>query len=749
MNYQRAARQTTAANANIIAQMQDIGVSLAGGQNPLLVMIQQGSQLSYIASTMQGGWTAILGVVLRLAAAFAPLLVVMGALYLAMDRIKGQADAGMKDYIASLGLTEKEVEKLKDTHVTFGDVIKATWQEVGADIAAATGISGAEVSAIWKKTVDIILATFKALVVIIYSLIKTLVVTIGKLVANIGIIFYNAGIAAKNLFLIGINALVKGVAAGMNAIGGFINQLSEKAGLGSVVGQFNAIEVATGGVRDGMKSLIDVENPLTLLGRTAVETDKYLTGLGTRITNTARRLREANLAEQARKIKRDRPDGPQGPKPKEDNSAQKRIDEMNKINLGLDNEIARMSLLKDARAIQQRMDSIEEGLTQKKITLNDAERASILAKVTAIEMYKYQQAEMDRIYEEATGPLRTYNATLAANNDLLARGAITAQQASQNQVKANRTYAESQDPLFAMKETMLANEHAAKLYGAAVEQNNYYEQLRQQYLARGIVLGQNSTAAINAEVAAMMARNAALIQQTYVQQQMAAVLNPFLEQQKMLDSKAAMYAELERLRQSDLGNERMYQQAKWALDAKFNAQRLQGASDMFGSLAQLSSSGNKKLAAIGKAAAVAQATIQGIQAVQNALATPAPWPLPAVYASVAAAMAGANVAKILSTPAGSYKDGGQFMVKGKDGVDANNINMNVTKGERVTVETAAQQRANDNASAGGQAPAVNVKAVTVFDPRNMLDVMDTSEGERVIMQIVERRSGEISRMLGG
>jgi hypothetical protein len=67
----------------------------------------------------------------------------------------------------------------------------------------------------------------------------------------------------------------------------------------------------------------------------------------------------------------------------------------------------------------------------------------------------------------------------------------------------------------------------------------------------------------------------------------------------------------------------------------------------------------------------------------------------------------------------------------------------------VTVETPAQQRANDNASAGGQPPTVNVKAVTVFDPRNMLDVMDTAEGEQVVLQIVERRAGEISRMLGG
>src|SRR3546814_5841505 len=62
-----------------------------------------------------------------------------------------------------------------------------------------------------------------------------------------------------------------------------------------------------------------------------------------------------------------------------------------------------MKMLKDAREVQQRMDTIEQELARKKITLNDAERASILAKVQAIQNYKYVQQEADRIMEEITG----------------------------------------------------------------------------------------------------------------------------------------------------------------------------------------------------------------------------------------------------------------------------------------------------------------------------------------------------------
>ncbi|MBP6954451.1 MAG: phage tail length tape measure family protein [Pseudomonas sp.] len=76
-----------------------------------------------------------------------------------------------------------------------------------------------------------------------------------------------------------------------------------------------------------------------------------------------------------------------------------------------------------------------------------------------------------------------------------------------------------------------------------------------------------------------------------------------------------------------------------------NQALLVGASDFFGSMASLSQSGNKKLAAIGKAAAIIQATMDGYLAVQKALAA---FPPPFNFAAAAAVgvATAANVANI-------------------------------------------------------------------------------------------------------
>lgn len=105
------------------------------------------------------------------------------------------------------------------------------------------------------------------------------------------------------------------------------------------------------------------------------------------------------------------------------------------------------------------------------------------------------------------------------------------------------------------------------------------------------------------------------------------------------------YIFVDMLRQKDLVSEQTSQmmKARAALDA--DQMRIENARGFFGNLASLSQSGNKKIAAIGKAAATAQATIDGYVAVQKALtAAPPPWNY-ALAAAVGVAAA-ANVAKI-------------------------------------------------------------------------------------------------------
>lgn len=95
-------------------------------------------------------------------------------------------------------------------------------------------------------------------------------------------------------------------------------------------------------------------------------------------------------------------------------------------------------------------------------------------------------------------------------------------------------------------------------------------------------------------------------------------------------------------------------EAQTRIEEAKNQALLSGAADFFGNLSALSQSENKKLAAIGKAAAIAQATIQGFVAVQNALAVQ-PYPLGLALAVSAGVATAANIAGIMGV---GYKVGG-------------------------------------------------------------------------------------------
>ncbi|MGH6978201.1 MAG: hypothetical protein ACRED4_02745, partial [Brevundimonas sp.] len=97
-------------------------------------------------------------------------------------------------------------------------------------------------------------------------------------------------------------------------------------------------------------------------------------------------------------------------------------------------------------------------------------------------------------------------------------------------------------------------------------------------------------------------------------------------------------------------------EARAAIDEEYWNRRLTGEGSMLDSLAQLSRSGNAKLAAIGKAAALAQATISGFLAIQNAWASAIfPANLPAVAITTAATAA--NIAGIAGMATGGHVRG--------------------------------------------------------------------------------------------
>lgn len=116
------------------------------------------------------------------------------------------------------------------------------------------------------------------------------------------------------------------------------------------------------------------------------------------------------------------------------------------------------------------------------------------------------------------------------------------------------------------------------------------------------------------------------------------------------------YDWVDTLRNKDVISEQTAQQAKGLAEAQYSELRLQSTDQMFKDLSSLSDSKSKDLSRIGKAAAIADATIQGYLAVQRAIAAPPGWPYNAGGVIAAGILTGATIAKI--TSAGSFEVGG-------------------------------------------------------------------------------------------
>ncbi len=116
MGMSRATGIARGRSQQLFFQLNDIGVSLAGGMNPLLVMAQQGTQISQIYGFGNGGvggaFRDLQGMIGGLARRFWPVAAAIGAVSVLVG-----------------GLT-REINKTTDSTVTFGDTARAIWQTV-------------------------------------------------------------------------------------------------------------------------------------------------------------------------------------------------------------------------------------------------------------------------------------------------------------------------------------------------------------------------------------------------------------------------------------------------------------------------------------------------------------------------------------------------------------------------------------------------------------------------------------------
>jgi hypothetical protein len=719
----------------------------------LFTLMREGGRGDF---TRMAGSATILATALGLMnSVMIPAAIILGTLAAAMKlfqvSIQSEADPQLKAYANTLGLTHKEMRKLGDETVsakgkleefnsiklTFGDVFHGLTKTINDTFNLSPTLNKLK-NDVYNAMVTLAKNTAREMAEV-YGVFYAVYNNVGKVWKNLPSLLGSAVVAAANEVIKALEDMVNDGIGALNKLIHGANTILDKVGMH--VGDIGTVAIprikdawagATKSIRDSIAS-----DYTEGFNKAQGAMSKFM---GDWKKNSIQAAKD-RLEEMADAIKNNR-----NPKKPDTSDPKTKSDYLNDTNKKLDDELSRMHLLKDAREEQSRLDQIEEEFAKRRQPLTEAEIAGFRAKIHAIQEFKYQQAEMDRIYEASTGPLRTYNASIAAAKDLLAQGAISQSDFTKEVTRAGRAYKEATDPLFAMKEAMAAAENALGNYGVAAQQASYYEQIRQAYLAKNIELSPQYVAGLNAEVDALMRRNGALQQGNTIQQSIGEIVNPMLQENEMLANKAQYYAELERMGKQYNLSEAQRAQARYALDLKFNQARLSAASQFFGTLAGLSSSGNKKLAMIGKAAAIAQATIDGIMAVQKALASaPPPWNV--IQAGAIAVMTGVNVAKIISTPVGSYEHGGSFMIDGRAGVDNNNINFNASKGERVTIETPAQQRARDANGGQGGSPILNAKIVNQFDAREFVSAMDTDEGETLILNVIKRNPDAIAAII--
>ena len=686
-----SSKHMTQASLNLSRQFADIGVTAAMGMNPLMILIQQGPQVAdafQTAATQGLSAKQVLanfaGQAGRLAILLAPLVVVIGAVAAGFGLMHRELSKTYpKNITDGMKLTEEQLKRVESKTVTFGDTVAATFQIMGEDIMnSPVGDAIRWVGKTFDQVMDWITEkgsqTSAVVKGVLIGTFKFIMANWRRFPAAFGDLFVTA---ANNA----IDAIEKLVNEGVDRINAFISGVNKVPG----------IELPT----LNRASMGRIRNNFQGAGKDlAVDYVQATVGeIGAQYKAEEDRLARIGAAALARARKRalgeagDPNATPRGRTGRQGAEDWDRAGELQNVNRELDNELSRLSLLKDAREVQQRMDQIEQKFAEKQVPLTQAESAALREKIQLIQHQSKVSSEADRIMEELNGPQEKYNTIVEAADALVSRAAISQEQYNRTVAAAQYAFAQATDPLMKYNQELDKQLQLLNYYGPAYERMAYMQQVEEDLKARGIAMTVASTGALTTEAAALMAKFDQLQRGKLIHEELNAIYQDITAQDTYLSNMQAMYDAIAKMRADNILSEQQAQRAIATVQNKYNEMRLQNTRNFFGTLAGLSSSGNKKIAMIGKAAAIAQATIDGYLAVQKAYTT-MPYPFNIAAAVAQAALSASQIAGIMSTNVGSFQHGGSFIVQGQDGVDKNNINMNVSKGERVTIETQAQQR---------------------------------------------------------
>lgn len=516
----------------------------------------------------------------------------------------------------------------------------------------------------------------------------------------------------------GFQGVVRGIAKTFDAIGGLIIGLVIGAGaaIGPIPGLFKevfdrAYNAVVGSVEDMINTIIEGLNrlrafvgsaPLELVKFEKLETDaaafqKYGQGIadsidkGFEIQGNALLKSVDDVFSKAQQIAKDRIAAIKPP-----------------ANVNLDTPIGKPTKIVDEKELQKVTNALRAlldkilpsagavlELAKAEKTLTEAQKLGLITQA----QHTQYLALAKQHYEDIINPLGKLNRELDDQTKLL--GFNSRERAIQQQLLNTEKDLKTQGIKLSEAETKALKERYE-----ALQRLNEVVAAQDQLLAASVDKKREFTTQLIAIQNLLADPNSGFGKGDAAQALNAQLPDLFAGTQVQLDANAKayenMYAQIDELRAKSIISEETFAVARAKVAQQQRTQELKSTDDFFGNLATLQQSGNAKLAAIGKVAAIAQATLKGYVAVQEALASGPP-PYNYIAAAAVGVAAAANVAKIAGFESGGYTgNGGTSNVAG------------VVHGQEYVVNaqgTSRNRAALEAINAGGTVGGSNVSVV--------------------------------------
>jgi tape measure domain-containing protein len=317
---------------------------------------------------------------------------------------------GITAAIAALALFGDEIKVSEDGLVTLKDTALAVW----SFIADGAGVAWSYIKEGWNAAIDFISAKtdgwgekFRDVGSFVLNFAKTVVN--GYIGLWVGA--YNAVVggwqlfpaAMKDIFAMALNSvvgitekIVNAALEGINKITSLANQGAEKLGIGKIFDSDLGVSL------DKYKmEVTGAASDLAGTVKTAFSSAFNTDFIGNAVGAIDKRAREISAARRAAEgaqtgnLRGTGTPGKEGPDAEALKAAQKRADEMAKVNRALDEELTALQRLGPEYAVSNRLLEIENNLLDKKIKLTDSERESIRKKLQAIQDQKAANALAD------------------------------------------------------------------------------------------------------------------------------------------------------------------------------------------------------------------------------------------------------------------------------------------------------------------------------------------------------------------